>query len=292
MPSSLVRSFTDPDEFAASVRYASVNLHVLERGLFAAKLVRIDFHKLWLQRFSDSLPRVASNSLPGGRAVVDSGTGWPSTLVRGGVELNPKRMSRLRADEFYYERTSGPTSTAAMSLPVEDMVAYGAAVLGRDLHPPSDRKILMPPLPAMERFQRLHAAAGALAEDVPTVIANPETARALEQALIDAMLNCLGAEESEGDRAAQRRHADIMRRFQRVIDASTDQPVYLPALCREIGASERTLRGLLRGASRHGAEALSSAASNALGPPRFARKQSRRHDRHRDRDAIWVLAVR
>jgi AraC-like DNA-binding protein len=94
----------------------------------------------------------------------------------------------------------------------------------------------------MERLQRLHAAAGALAEDAPTVIANPETARALEQALIDAMLNCLGAEESEGDRAAQRRHADIMRRFQRVIDLSTDQPVYLPALCREIGASERTLR--------------------------------------------------
>lgn len=41
------------------------------------------------------------------------------------------------------------------------------------------------------KLQRLHAAAGQLAEDAPAVIAHPEAARGLEQALIGAMVECL-----------------------------------------------------------------------------------------------------
>ena len=44
----------------------------------------------------------------------------------------------------------------------------------------------------MARLQRLHAAAGQLAKDAPEIIAHPEAARGLEQALIEAMVGCLG----------------------------------------------------------------------------------------------------
>jgi transcriptional regulator GlxA family with amidase domain len=33
-----------------------------------------------------------------------------------------------------------------------------------------------------------------------------------------------------------------MRRFHRTLERHADQPLYVPELCREIGASERTLR--------------------------------------------------
>jgi AraC-like DNA-binding protein len=54
-------------------------------------------------------------------------------------------------------------------------------------------------------------------------------------------MDCLGAGEVEEDRAAQRHHAAIMRRFDRAIRERLDEPLYVPELCREIGASERTL---------------------------------------------------
>ena len=60
MPSSAVRTFTDPDDYAASIRATKAELTVTGRGRFAAKLIRIDLHRLWMQRFSDNLPRVAT----------------------------------------------------------------------------------------------------------------------------------------------------------------------------------------------------------------------------------------
>jgi AraC-like DNA-binding protein len=99
-----------------------------------------------------------------------------------------------------------------------------------------------PPPAAMAKLQRLHAAAGQLAEDAPAVIAHPEAARGLEQALIEAMIACLSTGEVGEDRSALRQHAAIMRRFHRVVDENPDQALFIPELCTAIGASERTLR--------------------------------------------------
>ena len=93
----------------------------------------------------------------------------------------------------------------------------------------------------MARLQRLHETAGHLAEEAPSVLAHPEGARGLEQALIEAMMHCLGDGETYEDRAALRQHAAIMRRFHRVIEEHLDDPLYIPELCQEIGTSLRTL---------------------------------------------------
>ena len=94
----------------------------------------------------------------------------------------------------------------------------------------------------MARLQRLHMAAGQLAEKAPEIIANPDAARGLEQLLIEAMIGCLGQGEVGEDRVAQRQHELIMRRFRRVVEESPDHPLYLPEICKAIGASDRTLR--------------------------------------------------
>jgi hypothetical protein len=59
MPSSAIRTFSDPDDYATSIRMANVQLTITGHGVFDAKLIRIDLHDLWLQRFSDNLPRIA-----------------------------------------------------------------------------------------------------------------------------------------------------------------------------------------------------------------------------------------
>ena len=76
----------------------------------------------------------------------------------------------------------------------------------------------------------------------PCSSGHPEASRGFEQALIEAITHCLSGGEIHEDRTALRQHASIMRRFHRTLERYTDQPLYVPELCREIGASERTLR--------------------------------------------------
>lgn len=113
---------------------------------------------------------------------------------------------------------------------------------GRDLTPPRDTLIVTPPPIAMTKLQRLHAAVGRLAVEAPEIIANPDAAYGLEQALVEAMVGCLGNNEAREDSVAQRQHELIMRRFRRVVEENPDQPLYIPELCKSIGVSERTLR--------------------------------------------------
>jgi len=110
------------------------------------------------------------------------------------------------------------------------------------LTPPRDTLIFTPPPGAVARIQRLHAAAAHLAAAAPEIIAHPDAAYGLEQALIEAMVGCLCNNEAREDSVAQRQHELIMRRFRRVVEENPDQPLYIPELCKAIGVSERTLR--------------------------------------------------
>jgi len=93
----------------------------------------------------------------------------------------------------------------------------------------------------MARLVRLHAEVGRLAEDAPHVIANPATARGLEQSLIEAMVACLDQADDHEDSAARRRHQLIMRRFHRFLEKNPETVLYLPEICARIGVSARTL---------------------------------------------------
>ena len=242
MPSSAVRDFTDPDDCAAAIRGTSAELTVTGRGHFAAKLVRIDLHRLWMQRLSDNLPRILHLAAITGRAFITFRAEPGPSLLWGGLEMQAISLVRLSEGENAFQQSSGTACFTGMSLPVEEMASAGAALGGYDLTPPSDRLLVTPPPAAMARLQRLNAAAGQLAEVAPAVIAHPEAARSLEQALIEAVVGCLVTGEVREDRSAQRRHALIMRRFHHAVEENSERALYLPELCKAIGASYGTLR--------------------------------------------------
>jgi hypothetical protein len=83
------------------------------------------------------------------------------------------------------------------------MVAAGEAIAGLDLMPPPDPLILTPLPSAMAHLRRLNLAAGNLAAKASEVIANPDAARGLEQALIEAMVGCLASSEVRANSLAQ-----------------------------------------------------------------------------------------
>ena len=242
MPSSAVRVFTDPDEHAAAIRQGVSEMTVTGRGAFRSEIVRIDFHHLWMQRFTENMSRIRHTTGLGGRAVIAFPAEPGPAQSWKGVELTPANLIRHKEGASYYHRSAGASVTAAMSLPLAEIAAISAAFAGCDLSPPRDASIVTPPPSAMARLQRLHAAAGHMAKTQPDIIAHPESARGLEQALIEAMVACLATGDASEERAAQRRHALIMRRFHRYVAERPDQPLYIPEVCKAIGVAERTLR--------------------------------------------------
>jgi hypothetical protein len=242
MPSSAVRTFSDPDEYAAAIRATKAELTVTGRGQFGAKIIRIDLHRLWMQRCSDNLPRVGHSASMSGRAIISFRTERGPTLLAGAAEMHPTNVVRCSEGSSSFQRSSGSASWGSMSLPVEDMISVGTTLGGCDLAPPSVTLIVIPPPAAMSRLQRLHAAAGDLAENAPKIIANAEAARGLEQALIEAMVGCLAQGESRENRLAHGQHAVVMRRFRRIVEESPEQPLYIPEICKSIGVSQSTLR--------------------------------------------------
>jgi AraC-like DNA-binding protein len=177
-----------------------------------------------------------------GRAIIQFRTAPGPGVIAGGLEMHPTSIIRHSLADSYHQHSSGSASCGAMSLPVEDMVAIGEAMAGVNLTPPGDALLITPSPSAMARLQRLHAAAGRLAEDAPEIIAHPKAARGLEQALIEALVGCLGDAPVREDRLAQRHHSLIMRRFRKVVEESPEQPLYIPEICKKIGVSDRTLR--------------------------------------------------
>jgi AraC-like DNA-binding protein len=129
-----------------------------------------------------------------------------------------------------------------MSLLVEDIASIGVKMGGLDLTPPRAAMIITPPPADMARLQRLHFAAGMLAEEAPGIIANPDAARGLEQALIEAMVGCMASQEGRDNSLAQGQHAIVMRRFRRLVEENPEQPLYIPELCKAIRVPDRTLR--------------------------------------------------
>jgi AraC-like DNA-binding protein len=241
MPSSAIRLAVDPEEYRAAIRPSSVEFAVIERGRFGASLARIDLTKLWLQRGRETLPRIWHAPPTSERRILSFLAAGPST-VRNGAEFRPGDIAVHSPTQDYYHRSLAPMHWASMSLPVAEMAEISAGLAGCRLTPQTDEQIVTPRARAMARLLGLHAAAGHLARHSPEVIAKPRAARGLEQALIDAMVECLIEPDRREDSAAHRRHAAIMRRFHAALEASDDKPVYLPELCAKIGVSGRALR--------------------------------------------------
>jgi AraC-like DNA-binding protein len=241
MPSSEVRTFTDPEDFAASF-LSNVKLTILKRGSFAAKRINVDLGRLQVNRCFDELPRVGHSAEIAERAIISFRTHPGPNLTRDGLQMSMPNLIWRRTAASFFQKSDGFANWGAMSLPLEQLDAMGTTFAGCDLTPPKDALSVTPSSVAMARLQRLHAAAGQLAEDAPAVIAHPEAARSLEQALIGAAVECLRSGQTGEDRSALRQHAKIMRKFYSIVEERGDEALYVPELCASIGVSERTLR--------------------------------------------------
>ena len=242
MLSSLVHTFSDPDQYTAAMQATSAEVTITGRGHFNAKLIRIQLRDLWMQRYSETLPRIAHAANVPGRAIIMFRTEPGPGLLWDGMEIQPGSIVRFSEAQSGLQRAVGAARFGSMSLPVENLVSAGAVMKGVNLAPPHNPMVVTPSPSAMARLQRLHAAAATLAEDAPDIFDTSEAARGVEQSLIAAMVACLGDRKTRGETGARHHHAAIMRRFHRLLDECSDNARYIPEICAAIGVSDRLLR--------------------------------------------------
>ena len=127
-------------------------------------------------------------------------------------------------------------------MPSHQLAACSKALTGREITSPPVGRILRPTRLAATQLLTLFSKACRLAETKHKLIANPEIARALEQELLYALINCVTADDTSDHPRTRRHHTDIMVRFEDALAASGDSHLSLPALCSMIGVAERTLR--------------------------------------------------
>ena len=104
--------------YAASIRATSATLTITQRGRFDAKLVRVDLRRVWMQRLSESLARVAYFSILPGRTSIAFAAQAGPIVISGGFEQDGFSIVRRDGGQQYFHRTSAASCNCAMSLPV------------------------------------------------------------------------------------------------------------------------------------------------------------------------------
>jgi AraC-like DNA-binding protein len=242
MAESGTATFANPDDYQAGIGDASVNLIVTGGGDFNARLTWLNLRRLHVLRASENLPRIAFISLSPAQVFVSFPTSAGPPLTYGGLGLQFGDVVFHSRGERMHQRTNGESQWGLISLPPEQLVACGKALTGLKITSPPAGRALRPSRRAAVRLLRLHSKACRLAETKHELIANREVARALEQELLHALVNCLMADDANGNPKAGRHHADIMVRFEEALTAHSSPQLNMPALCSAIGVPERTLR--------------------------------------------------
>jgi len=124
MPSSAIRTFSDPDRYFAGIRNLQIDGVVTKRGNFRAESTRIDLHRLWMHRFDERLPRIMRITPSGRRLVILFATNSNQSKMQvSGFERSQDQITVIGSHGPYYPRSSASCGWGTMSLtPQEGLI--------------------------------------------------------------------------------------------------------------------------------------------------------------------------
>lgn len=234
-------TFSDADGYAAGFGDARVNLTITGAGDFQARLTRLRLNHLDLCLCREILPRIAYISLPPGQIFLSFPIGAASLVSDGLIVRNGDMVLHGRGESIH-QRSRSASQWGLIALSPEQFGICSKALTGREIAPPPASRMLHPAAADISRLRLLFREACYLAEAGRKLIERPEVARALEQKLLHAIINCLATDQADDNSGARRQHTIVMARFEESLGKHIDQRPKMSALCAEIGVPERSLR--------------------------------------------------
>jgi AraC-like DNA-binding protein len=234
-------TFAELSDYESAFGKAKVQLTVIGSGAFKARLTWWCLPHTHILRGYEELPRVAYVSLPPSRVFVSFSTG-DLPLIWNGIELQPGEIVFHSRGERMHQRTTVEGRWGLMSLPAAQLASYSNSLIGRKIAAPPIGRVLRPQRILAGRLLRLHAKACRLAETKDNLTAHPDVARALEQELLHALVDCLTVDDAGRNWISRERHTNIVVRLEDAVADHTGEPLGISELCAAIGVPERTLR--------------------------------------------------
>lgn len=234
--------YTNPDDYRAGIGGVSLELVLTGHGDFKARLTWVKLPHLELYRSHENVPRIAYISFEPARTFVSFPLTAPLPSVWNGVEIAPGNIVLHSHGERAHQRTKGPSGWGLVSLSPGQLPYYCKMLAELDLADIPVGRILRPAPGAARQLRRLLSKACRLAETKPEIFIHRETARAFEQELFHALVECLAAGDAVRRPTIRQPGADVMTRFENVIRTSLAKQPSLSELCATIGVPERTLR--------------------------------------------------
>lgn len=234
--------YTNPDDYRTGIGGACLDLVLTGQGDFNARLTWVRLPELHLYRGQENVQRIAYVSLDPARTFVSFPMTAALPSVWNGVELKLGDIVLHSHGERAHQWTKGPSQWALISFPPGQLPHYCKLLAELDLIERPVGRILRPPPGAAVQLRRLHSKACHLAETKPEIFIHREAARAVEQELILALVECLATADTGQASIIRQQHADIMTRFENASRMDSDKPPSLSELCATIDVPERTLR--------------------------------------------------
>jgi AraC-like DNA-binding protein len=164
--------------------------------------------------------------------------------IMSGREVSHEALFHPRPNEMMTtrSRSNEPFPWASIAVDYDVMARVGPDLASKHVAPPRDDAAVLRTLRmARMRLISLVEDVARLAATAPDIAHSPEATRALSGALLDALVDCLTGGARERDRAAVRRHQQIMARLESALREGGEPILSMSGLCGAVGAGERTL---------------------------------------------------
>jgi AraC-like DNA-binding protein len=236
-----VATYTDPDEYSASVPGLGISLVLTEPGEFRGRVTWVQLPQLSLFRWTKNLSHIAFVSVTKGLVFISFPTRWNPSPVWQGVEIRRGEILVHGGDSPVCLRAAGDSRWGSIAVEPKVLEMCGAAI-GREILATGSGRRLRPAREAASSMLLLHERACHLAETKSALISHREVVRALEHDLLYALVKCSTCDEAHRDSDAWRHHAEIVARLEQVLAAHEGTPLTTAQLASAVGASERTLQ--------------------------------------------------
>jgi len=240
MPASGTRTFRETDRFEASLRQTQIESVITPVGQFSANLIWAELHHLKALRCEEEFPRIAYLKLPLHLVFVAFAHSGGTPTWSG----MPSRMDEIilfARGEHFHQTTAESCGWSAIAVDPGWLEGCAHALTAEPFLTTTNGLFLRPNARALTGLRRLHARACRLALTKPQILTHPEVARALEQNLVETLVNCVTTAKNSGIRRISAPGGAVMAAFEEALAGQISRQLPMSELCRQLGVSHQML---------------------------------------------------
>jgi hypothetical protein len=167
MPWIRNREIEDPAARGKAFANSDFQAFPKESGQFHFKLTQIGMDRVWMARYSLSLPQVNVFSIKPDRTVIGFVTESGASVRHRGLNILPGDIIIINRSDDAHQQTDTDLHSGTMSLLVDDLNTTLEKVIGRNFLDNLAKPVVRPDPALMSRLLKLHKMVGQLAHDTP-----------------------------------------------------------------------------------------------------------------------------